>query len=84
LYEEDFNGERVVARYLNIIGTTRETDVVQIVNDKYGADDMSDVMNGSAIRTGACLNWNEIIELALYDIMLATLRDGTEVNPHAA
>jgi hypothetical protein len=49
LYEEDFNGERVVAHYLNIIRTAREADVVRIVNDKYGADDMSD---GSAIRTG--------------------------------
>jgi hypothetical protein len=42
LYEEDFNGERVIAHHLNIVRTTRETDVVQIVNDGYGADDMND------------------------------------------
>jgi hypothetical protein len=42
LSKEDFNGERAVAHYLNTVRTTGETDVVQIVNDTYGADDMSD------------------------------------------
>ena len=33
LYEENFNGDRAVAHYLNTVRTTRETDVVQVVND---------------------------------------------------
>jgi hypothetical protein len=42
LHEENFNGHGAVVSYLNNVRTTKETDVVQIVNDAQGADDMSD------------------------------------------
>src|SRR3984893_3973409 len=42
LHEENFNGDGAVVSYLSDVRTTKETDVVQIVNDAQGADDMSD------------------------------------------
>jgi len=42
LDEENFNGDGAVVFYLNNVRTTKETDVVQIVNDAQGADDMID------------------------------------------
>jgi hypothetical protein len=42
LYEEIFNGHGAVVSYLNNVRTTKKTDVVQIVIDAQGADDMSD------------------------------------------
>ena len=33
LHEENFNGHGAVVSYLNNVRTTKETDVVQIVND---------------------------------------------------
>jgi hypothetical protein len=42
LYKGNFNGDGAVVSYLNNVRTTKETDVVQIVNDAQGADDMSD------------------------------------------
>ena len=42
LYEENVNGDSTVAPYLNTVRRTKETDVVQIVNDTQGADHMSD------------------------------------------
>jgi hypothetical protein len=37
----------------------RRLTVVQIVNDTQGAMTCAIMMNGSAIRTGACLDWDE-------------------------
>ena len=42
MYKGNFNGDGAVVSYLNNVRTTKETDVVQIVNDAQGADDMSD------------------------------------------
>ena len=42
MHEENFNGDGAVVTYLNNVRTTKETDVVQIVNDAQGVEDMSD------------------------------------------
>ena len=55
---------------------------MQIVNDTHGADDMNDHDEWIS-----CSHWGMFAlgsELVLYEIMLATLRDGQSVNPHAA
>jgi hypothetical protein len=41
-YEECFNGDGAVVCYLHTVRTTKDTDVVRIVNDTEGADAMSD------------------------------------------
>jgi hypothetical protein len=65
LHEEN-NGDGAVASYLNNVRTTKEIDVVQIVNDAGGADDMRDHDEWiSYSHLGHVYTGTKILELAL-------------------
>jgi hypothetical protein len=83
LYEESFNGDGAVVRYLNTVRTTKEPDVVQIVNDTQGADDMSDQDEWISYSHWGMLHWNENPRTSGLRDHARNIAGWIVVNPHA-